>query len=208
MKVGRADERTSYNMKHELPKLNYGYDALEPHIDAKTMEIHYTKHHQTYVDKLNAALEKYPDLQGRPLEELMMDLQNLKVEDADRAAIRNHGGGHMNHSLFWKYLDPANEKDELLSKEIVATFGSIDEFKKQFTDSATKLFGSGWTWLVRNNQTSKLEIKNLPMQDTPLMNNLYQPLLGLDLWEHAYYLKNQNRRPEYIESWWKVLKLI
>lgn len=195
-------------MKHELPKLNYAYDALEPYIDAQTMEIHYTKHHQTYVDKLNAALEKYPELQGRPLEELMMDFANLKVEDADKMAIRNHGGGHMNHSLFWKYLDPANAKDELLEKEIIATFGSVEEFKKQFTDSATKLFGSGWTWLLRNNQTSKLEIKNLPMQDTPLMNNLYQPILGLDLWEHAYYLKNQNRRPEYIENWWKVLKLI
>ena len=194
-------------MKHELPKLNYAYDALEPYIDAKTMEIHYTKHHQTYVDKLNAALEKYPELQGRPLEELMMDFENLKVENADRTAIRNHGGGHMNHSLFWKYLDPANQKDELLSKEIIATFGSIEDFKKQFTDSATKLFGSGWTWLVRNNQTSKLEIKNLPLQDTPIMLGL-QPLLGLDLWEHAYYLKCQNRRAEYIENFWNVLKII
>ena len=194
-------------MAYELPPLPYPVDALEPHIDAKTMEIHYTKHHQAYVDKLNAALEKYPDLQGRPLEELFMDFANLKVEDADKSAIRNHGGGHMNHSLFWKYLDPANQKDELLTKEITATFGSVDEFKKQFTDSATKLFGSGWTWLVRDNQTSKIEIKNLPMQDTPMMLGL-QPLLGLDLWEHAYYLKCQNRRPEYIENWWKVLKLI
>ena len=194
-------------MKHELPKLNYGYDALEPHIDAKTMEIHYTKHHQTYVDKLNAALEKYPDLQGRPLEELLMNLKELQVEDADRVAIRNHGGGHMNHSLFWKYLDPANSKDELLSKEIISAFGPIDDFKKQFTDSATKLFGSGWTWLVRDNKTSKLAIQNLPLQDTPIMLGL-EPLIGLDLWEHAYYLKNQNRRPEYIESWWQVLKII
>jgi len=194
-------------MKHELPKLNYAYDALEPYIDAQTMEIHHTKHHQTYVDKLNAALEKYPDLQGRPLEELLMGLKELQVEDADRMAIRNHGGGHMNHSLFWKYLDPANQKDELLSKEIVSTFGSIDDFKKQFTDSATKLFGSGWTWLVRDNKTSKLMIQNLPMQDTPIMLGL-EPLIGLDLWEHAYYLKCQNRRLEYIENWWKVLKLI
>ncbi len=194
-------------MKFELPKLNYGYDALEPHIDAQTMEIHYTKHHQAYVDKLNAALEKYPDLQGRPLEELLPSLKELQVEDADRMAIRNHGGGHMNHSLFWKYLDPANQKDELLSKEIASAFGSIEEFKKQFTDSATKLFGSGWTWLVRDDKTSKLMIQNLPMQDTPIMLGL-QPLLGLDLWEHAYYLKNQNRRAEYIESWWQVLKLL
>jgi superoxide dismutase, Fe-Mn family len=194
-------------MKHELPKLPYGYDALEPYIDAKTMELHHTKHHQTYVDKLNAALEKYPDLQGRPVDELLMNLKELAVDDTDRMAIRNHGGGHANHSLFWKYIDPANQKDELLAKEITSVFGSVDEFKKQFTDSATKLFGSGWTWLVRNGQTSKLEIKNLPMQDSPLMSGL-QPLLGLDVWEHAYYLKYQNRRPEYIENFWKAVKLI
>jgi len=194
-------------MKFELPKLNYGYDALEPHIDAKTMEIHHTKHHQTYVDKLNAALEKYPDLQGRPIEELLTDLANLNVEETDRTAIRNHGGGHFNHSFFWKELDPANVKDELLVKEIIATFGSVEDFKKQFTDSGTKVFGSGWTWLVRNNQTSKLEIKNLANQDSPIMLG-FQPLIGLDLWEHAYYLKCQNRRPEYIASWWEVLKLI
>ncbi len=194
-------------MKFELPTLNYEYNALEPHIDARTMEIHHTKHHQTYVDKLNAALEKYPDLQGRPIEELLTDLPNLKVEDADRMAIRNHGGGHFNHSLFWKYLDPANQKDELLVKEITSAFGSVDDFKKQFTDSATKLFGSGWTWLVRNNQTSQLEIKNLGMQDAPIMLGL-QPLLGLDLWEHGYYLKHQNKRPDYIQAWWDLLKLI
>jgi Fe-Mn family superoxide dismutase len=194
-------------MKHELPKLPYAYDALEPHIDAKTMEIHHTKHHQTYVDKLNAALEKYPDLQGRPVEELLMDFDNLKVEEADKKAIRNHGGGHLNHSMFWKYLDPSNAKDELLVREIESSFGSMEEFKKQFTDSATALFGSGWTWLVRDGKDSKLKIQNLPMQDSPVMLGL-QPLLGLDLWEHAYYLKNQNRRPEYIEAWWQVLKLI
>ncbi|HYC79910.1 MAG TPA: superoxide dismutase [Candidatus Binatia bacterium] len=194
-------------MKHELPKLPYVYDALEPYIDAKTMELHHTKHHQAYIDKLNAALEKYPELQGRPLDELLSDLQNLKVEDADRTAIRNHGGGHFNHSFFWKLLDPSNQKDELLVKEITSTFGSVDEFKKQFTDSATKLFGSGWTWLVRDGQTSKLEIKNLPMQDAPIMLGL-QPLIGLDVWEHAYYLKYQNRRPEYIENWWKTVKSI
>ena len=194
-------------MKFELPKLPYAYDALEPYIDAQTMEIHYTKHHQTYVDKLNAALEKYSDLQGRPVDELLMNLENLKVDETDRAAIRNHGGGHSNHSLFWKYLDPSNQKDELLSKEIVSTFGSIDEFKKQFTDSAAKLFGSGWTWLVRNGQNSKLEIKNLPNQDSPLMLGL-QPMFGLDVWEHAYYLKHQNKRADYITAWWSVLKLI
>jgi len=194
-------------MKFELPKLPYGYDALEPYIDAKTMELHHTKHHQTYVDKLNTAVEKYPELVGRPIEELLMNLANLKMEEPDRIAIRNHGGGHFNHSLFWKILDPTNQKDDLVVKEINSTFGSVEEFKKQFTDSATKLFGSGWTWLVRNNQTSKLEIKNLPMQDAPIMTGL-QPIFGLDVWEHAYYLKYQNRRAEYIENWWKVLKLI
>lgn len=194
-------------MKQTLPKLPYAYDALEPYIDAKTMEIHYTKHHQAYVDKLNTTLEKYPELQGRPVEELLMNLATLKVDEADRTAIRNHGGGHFNHSLFWKYLDPTNQKDELLAKEITSTFGPIDEFKKLFADSATKVFGSGWCWLVRNGQNSKLEIKNLPNQDSPLISGL-APIFGLDVWEHAYYLKYQNRRPEYIENWWKVLKLI
>ncbi len=195
-------------MKFELPKLPYAYDALEPYIDAKTMELHHTKHHQTYVDKLNAALDKYPELQGRPVEELLLDLANLKINESDRTAIRNHGGGHFNHSLFWKILDPSNKPDELLVKEINSTFGSIDEFKKQFTDSATKLFGSGWTWLARDAKNSKLMIVNLPMQDAPIMNNACQPILGLDVWEHAYYLKYQNRRPEYVENFWQVLKLI
>jgi len=195
-------------MKHTLPPLPYVYDALDPYIDAQTMELHYTKHHQAYVDKLNAALEKYPDLVGKPIEELLMNLSSLQVDEADRTAIRNHGGGHFNHSLFWKYLDPSNQKDELLVKEITSTFGSVDEFKKQFTDSATKLFGSGWTWLLRDTTNSKLVIQNLSMQDAPIMNNAFQPLLGLDIWEHAYYLKYQNRRPEYIENWWKSIKLI
>jgi len=194
-------------MKHELPQLNYAYDALEPYIDAQTMEIHHTKHHQAYVDKLNAALDKYPDLVGKPLEELLTNLQNLSVDDADRIAIRNHGGGHMNHSLFWKYLDPSNQKDEQFVADVAVTFGSVEDFKKQFTDSATKLFGSGWTWLIRNGKTSKIEIINLPLQDNPIMLG-NEPLLGLDVWEHAYYIKHQNRRPEYIESFWKVLKII
>jgi Fe-Mn family superoxide dismutase len=194
-------------MKYELPKLNYDYAALEPYIDAKTMEIHHTKHHQTYVDKLNAAVEKYPELIGRPVEELLMDLQNLKVDGADRTAIKNHGGGHLNHSLFWKYLDPSNAKDELLSKEVASTFESTNEFKKQFTDSAVKVFGSGWTWLARDNKTSKLIIQNLPNQDSPLMSGL-QPIFGLDVWEHAYYLKYQNKRADYIAAWWNILKLI
>ena len=121
--------------------------------------------------------------------------------------IQNHGGGHSNHSLFWKYLDPANQKGELLTKEIISTFESIENFKKQFTESATKVFGSGWTWLVRDGKTSKLVILNLPNQDSPLMTG-QQPIFGLDVWEHAYYLKYQNRRQEYIKNWWHVLKLL
>jgi Fe-Mn family superoxide dismutase len=195
-------------MKFELPKLPYAYEALEPYIDAKTMELHHTKHHQTYVDKLNAALEKYPDLQGRPIEELLMNFDSLKADDADKTAIKNHGGGHFNHSMFWKYIDPSNKQDELLVREINSVFGSVDEFKKQFTDSATKLFGSGWTWLVRDTKDSKLVIKNFGMQDAPIMNNAYQVMFGLDVWEHAYYLKYQNRRAEYIEAFWNILKLI
>jgi len=159
------------------------------------------------VDKLNAAVEKYPDLMGRPVEELLMNLPNLKVEEADRTAIRNHGGGHYNHSQFWKYLDPSNKKDELLTKELILTFGSVEEFKKQFTDSAAKVFGSGWAWLARDNKTSKLVIQNLPNQDSPLITGL-QPIFCLDVWEHAYYLKYQNKRPDYITAWWNVLKLI
>jgi Fe-Mn family superoxide dismutase len=150
----------------------------------------------------------YDALQGRPLDELLLNLSNLKVDEADRTAIRNHGGGHFNHSLFWKYLDPSNQKDELVSKEVVSVFGSVEDFKKQFTDSAAKLFGSGWTWLARDTKNSKLVIINLPLQDAPIMNNAYQPIFGLDVWEHAYYLKYQNRRPEYIENFWKILKLI
>lgn len=194
-------------MKYTLPELFYDYSALEPHIDVKTMEIHHTKHHQAYIDKLNGTLEKYPELVGRPIEELLMDLNNLKVDDADRKMIQNHGGGHHNHSLFWKYLDPSNKKDELLNKEIAGTFGSTDEFKKQFNESAAKVFGSGWTWLVRDGKTSKLMIKNMPNQDSPLSLG-FEPLLGIDVWEHAYYLKYQNKRPDYINAWWQVIKMI
>lgn len=193
-------------MKHELPKLNFAYDALEPYIDAKTMEIHHTKHHQAYIDKLNAALEKYPDLKEKTVEDLLRNLDSLKVEDADRTAIRNHGGGHVNHSLFWKLLDPANVKDEQLVSEINATFGSVEEFKKQFTDVATKVFGSGWAWLARD-ENGKLHLHGLPNQDSPYLHG-HTPIIGLDVWEHAYYIKYQNKRPDYIAAWWNVLKII
>ncbi len=196
-------------MKHELPKLNYSYDALEPYIDAKTMEIHHTKHHQTYVDKLNAVLEKYPELQDKPLEEILKNLHTFKMDEdgEDMWAIINHGGGHLNHSLFWKLLDPSNQKDEQLVASINAAFGSIEEFKKQFTAEATQHFGSGWTWLVKDNEDGKLHIQSTLNQNSPYMSN-NTPLIGLDVWEHAYYLKYQNRRAEYIEAWWKVVKLI
>jgi Fe-Mn family superoxide dismutase len=193
-------------MKFELPKLPYSYDALEPHIDAKTMEIHHTKHHQTYVDKLNAAVEKYESLQDMSVEDLLRNLDSLKVEEADRTAIRNHGGGHANHSLFWQIMGPKKKTDEKLVSEIKSTFGSVEEFKKQFTDTATKLFGSGWAWLARD-ENGKLHLHGLPNQDSPLLHG-HAPIIGLDVWEHAYYLKYQNRRPEYIENWWSVLKLV
>jgi superoxide dismutase, Fe-Mn family len=193
-------------MKFELPKLPYGYEALEPYIDAKTMEIHYTKHHQAYVDKLNAAVEKYPDLAEMGVEDLLKNLDTLKVEDADRMAIRNHGGGHFNHSLFWKLMDPANKVDEKLVADIKTDFGSVEDFKKQFTDTAAKVFGSGWAWLARD-ENGKLHLHGLPNQDSPLMHG-HTPVIGLDVWEHAYYLKYQNKRPDYINAWWNTLKLI
>lgn len=193
-------------MKYELPQLPYAYDALEPHIDAKTMEIHHTKHHQAYIDKLNAALEKYPELQERPLKDLLKNLSDLAVEEKDRTAIKNHGGGHLNHSLLWQIMGPKKELDEGLIKEIKSEFGSLEEFRKLFSEAAANHFGSGWAWLARN-EAGKLEIYSLPNQDSPLMKN-HTPIIGLDVWEHAYYLKYQNRRPEYIEAWWNALKLI
>lgn len=199
-------------MKYELPKLNYEYGDLEPYIDAKTMEIHYTKHHQAYIDKLNAVLEKHPDLAEKPLEDLIKGLDSLQIPDADKLMIRNNGGGHLNHSFFWSIMAPEKEiqvtglssKNELIP-EIQTTFGSVDDFKKKFSDAAAARFGSGWAWLVRD-ADGKLQVYSTANQDSPLMQN-HTPLIGLDVWEHAYYLKYQNRRPEYIENWWKVLKL-
>lgn len=193
-------------MKYELPKLSYSYDALEPYIDARTMEIHHGKHHQFYVDKLNAALEKYPDLADKKLEELIKDLPNLTIDEADKKAIYNNGGGHLNHSFFWSIMAPQKEIDEALYEEIKATFGSSEEFKKIFSNTALTHFGSGWAWLVRDEQ-NKLQIYSLPNHEFPYLKG-HQPLIVLDLWEHAYYLKYQNRRAEYIENWWNVLKLL
>lgn len=194
-------------MKFTLPKLPYEYGALEPYIDAKTMEIHHTKHHQAYIDKLNPVVEKYPDLANMEVEDLLKNLSTLKVDEADRKVIQNHGGGHANHSMFWKLMDPANKLDEELVADVNTTFGSVEDFKKQFSDAALKVFGSGWAWLVKNNTNSKFEIRNLSNQDSPLSLGL-EPLLGLDVWEHAYYLKYQNKRADYINAWWSVIKVI
>ena len=193
-------------MQFELPKLNYAYDALEPYIDAKTMEIHHTKHHQGYTDKLNTALAKYPELENMSIEEILQNIKTLAVDEADRTAIQNNGGGYINHKLFWEIMGPEKEVNESLVEKINETFGSIDEFKKLFSDTAAKRFGSGWAWLVSDSD-GNLEIYSTPNQDSPFMQG-HTPIIGLDVWEHAYYLKYQNKRPDYIENWWKALKVL
>ncbi len=192
-------------MKHELPKLSYSFDALEPFIDAKTMEIHYTKHHQTYVDKLNAALATLSARAQRienvmSAEELIKNLD--KVPESIKTAVRNHGGGHINHSFFWSILAKDKKIHGSIEKEILKQFGSFEEFKKQFTEAALNRFGSGWAWLVSNK--GKLEIMSTANQDSPLMDGKH-PLIGLDVWEHSYYIKYQNRRNEYIEAFFNVI---
>lgn len=184
-----------------LPKLSYEFDALEPYIDAKTMEIHHDKHHATYVKKLNEALEKHPNFINKNINDI---LKNIKSVPEDiRQAVINHGGGHSNHTLFWEIL--AKNKTKLskeLSEAINKKFGSFEDFKKKFSDIASSRFGSGWAWLVLNNK--ELEIISTSNQDSPLMNNQI-PVLGLDVWEHAYYLKYQNKRSEYIEAFWNIV---
>ncbi|MDI3269134.1 MAG: superoxide dismutase, partial [Bacillota bacterium] len=178
-------------------------DALEPHIDAKTMEIHHQKHHGTYVNNLNAALESHPELQQKSLEDLLSGL--AQVPESIRTAVRNNGGGHANHSLFWEIMSPqgGGEPKGQLVQDIAQTFGSFEKFKEEFTKTALGRFGSGWAWLVLN-PAGKLEIIATPNQDNPIMDG-YKPVLGLDVWEHAYYLKYQNRRPEYVAAWWNVV---
>jgi Fe-Mn family superoxide dismutase len=194
-------------MKYELPKLPYAYDALEPYIDARTMEIHYTKHHQTYVNKLNEALEKYPKLADKSLEELLGNLG--AVPEDIRTAVRNHGGGHWNHSFFWTIMESAaagganKEPSGRVASEIKTAFGNFVAFKEEFAKAAASVFGSGWAWLVVN-EDGKLIVTSTPNQDNPLANQ-QKPLLGLDVWEHAYYLKYQNKRPDYIDAWWNVV---
>ena len=192
-------------MKYELPALGYAYNALEPYIDAATMEIHYAKHHQAYTDKMNAVLEKYPALTEES-EILMRKLDSLPMDEADKKAFKNHGGGFVNHKLFWQAMDPNNQKDENLIKEIETTFGSMAEFKNKFNEAAKTQFGSGWAWLVRNS-SGKLEVYNTANQDSPWLKG-HEPILCLDVWEHAYYLKYQNKRPDYVDAWWNTVKLV
>ena len=187
-------------MSHSLPALPYAYDALEPFFDAQTMELHHTKHHQTYVDKLNAALDGHDKLQKLSAKELLKDLNS--VPENIRVAVRNHGGGHFNHSFWWPMLRKDVRYGGDVAKAIDAKFGSYDEFKEKFSTAATLLFGSGWTWLVASN--GGLDIMSTPNQDNPFSHGV-TPILGIDVWEHAYYLKYQNRRPDYIGAFFNVI---
>lgn len=190
-------------MTHTLPQLPYAYDALEPHIDARTMEIHHTKHHQAYIDKLNAALATHPEFADKSLEELLKNLDGLP-EDI-RTVVRNNGGGHHNHSLFWELMTPNGEQTPsgALLEAINQKFESFDKFKELFANAAITRFGSGWAWLSKNS-SGELVLHSTANQDSPIMEGL-TPLLGLDVWEHAYYLNYQNRRPDYITQWWNVV---
>ncbi|ART77292.1 superoxide dismutase [Sutcliffiella horikoshii] len=189
-------------MAYELPQLPYAYDALEPHIDKETMNIHHTKHHNTYVTGINAALEGQAELQGKSVEELISNMD--AVPENIKTAVRNHGGGHANHSLFWNILTPggATSPNGELADALTSKFGSFENFKDEFAKAAATRFGSGWAWLVVNN--GELEITSTPNQDSPLMEGK-TPVLGLDVWEHAYYLNYQNRRPDYINAFFNVI---
>ncbi len=189
---------------HTLPTLPYEYNALEPFIDEATMRLHHTKHHQAYIDKLNAALADYPELLTKTVEELLVDLNNLP--EAVRLAVRNHGGGHANHSLFWQLLAPAGSELTKMSESLTTTlntsFNSVEEFKTKFKEAGLARFGSGWVWLVKSGD--KLEIMATANQDSPLSEGK-TPLLGVDVWEHAYYLKYQNKRADYLDALWNVI---
>lgn len=190
-------------MSYSLPSLPYAYGALEPYIDTLTMEIHHTKHHQGYVHNLNKALEEYPDLQKKSLEELLNNIHSLPKDI--QTAVRNNGGGHYNHSLFWRIMTAkgAEEPKGTLREQINRDFGTFDDFKHLLTTTAKSAFGSGWAWLCLNDN-GDLTVVSTSNQDSPLMQGL-KPVLGLDVWEHAYYLKYQNRRPDYISAWWHVI---
>lgn len=191
------------NMSHTLPALPYAYDALEPHIDAKTMEIHHSRHHQTYINNLNAALADLPELAALPLEALLARIDSLPAQV--QGAVRNHGGGHANHSLFWQVMSPqgGGEPDGELAAAMERDLGGLEAFKQAFTQAALSRFGSGWAWLVVDGR-GKLQVVSSANQDSPLMEGL-TPILGLDVWEHAYYLKYQNKRPDYIAAFYNVI---
>jgi Fe-Mn family superoxide dismutase len=188
-------------MAYTVPPLPYAYDALEPHIDKATMEVHHDKHHQAYVDKANAALEGTP-LASAAIEDVLKDLS--QVPEAKRTAVQNNGGGHYNHSLFWESMSPngGGAPDGALAQAIDSVFGSFEAFQSSLKEAGVNRFGSGWSWLVHNG--SELAIVSTPNQDNPISNGS-TPLLGVDVWEHAYYLKYQNRRPDYIDAWWNVV---
>ena len=190
-------------MPYELPELPYDYAALEPHLDARTMEIHHTRHHTAYIAKVNAALEPHPELAARPVEELLREIDT--VPESIRGAVINHGGGHANHSLFWQIMGPdgGGEPAGELGEAITAAFGSFEAFQKEFEAAAATRFGSGWAWLVVTGDGG-LMVYSTANQDSPLMEG-NTPILGLDVWEHAYYLHYQNRRPDYISAWWNVV---
>lgn len=190
-------------MAHELPPLPYDYNALEPHIDEATMKIHHDKHHQAYVTNLNAAIEKHPELGEKSPEDLIRNLDSIP-EDI-RGAVRNNGGGHVNHTMFWQIMgaDGGGAPVGAIGDAIKETFGSFDDLKKQFNDAGVKQFGSGWVWLVRNAE-GKLQIVSTPNQDNPLSQGHF-PILGNDVWEHAYYLNYNNRRPDYLAAWWNTV---
>ena len=190
-------------MSHVLPDLKYDYSALEPYIDAKTMEIHHQKHHGAYVSKLNAALEGHAELANKSIEEILKSLNSLP--ESIRTAVRNNGGGHFNHTMFWEIMaaNAGGAPSGTLGSAINSTFGSFDKFKEEFATAAANRFGSGWAWLVLD-ASGSLKVTSTANQDNPVSESL-KPVMGLDVWEHAYYLKYQNRRPEYVENWWKVV---
>ncbi len=190
-------------MAFELPPLPYAYDALEPYIDTQTMQLHHDKHHAAYVNNLNAALQNSAELASLSVEDVVRRLS--EVPESARTAVRNNGGGHVNHSMFWQIMKPngGGEPTGELASAIQQTFGSFDTFKAQFNDAGVKRFGSGWTWLVID-QSGKLAVMSTANQDSPLMDGLY-PVMGNDVWDHAYYLKYQNRRPDYLNAWWNVV---
>ncbi len=190
-------------MAHEVPPLPYDYAALEPYIDAQTMTLHHDKHHAAYVTNLNNALQKHPELQSKSAEQLLRDIKS--VPEDIRTAVRNNGGGHVNHTMFWQIMKPkgGGPPSGKIAEEIKQTFGSFEDFQKLFNETGTKQFGSGWVWLVRNSG-GKLQVLSTPNQDNPMMDG-HSPIMGNDVWEHAYYLKYQNRRPEYLNAWWNVV---